>query len=265
MNNNHYWVKKDIRAKEAIEHTNLMESSYSKEINNSINNTIIYTNSNVNSFPERVNKKDISVIIAPTDTVSAIFQYTSDQDGKIAALNFASYKHPGGMFIKGSSAQEESLCHASFLYNVLKEFEDGYYKENRKNLNRSLYTNKALYSPNIKFFNKASNQEKDIDVITCAAPNYRAAKCHTNAIEPWENGKALKDRIEFVLKVAGTSNIDTLIIGAFGCGIFGQNSYTVSRLFSSYLKSYNYGFKKIIIAVPDELKIKDFKQNFFNS
>ena len=98
----------------------------------------------------------ISVIIAPTDTVSAIFQYTSEQDGKIAALNFASYKHPGGMFIKGSSAQEESLCHASFLYNVLKEFEDSYYKENRKNLNRSLYTNKALYSPNIKFFNKTS-------------------------------------------------------------------------------------------------------------
>ena len=118
---------------------------------------------------------------------------------------------------------------------------------------------------NIKFFNKTSNQEKDIDVITCATPNYRAAKCHTNAIEPWENGKALKDRIEFVLKVAGTSNVDTLIIGAFGCGVFGQNSYTVSRLFSNYLQSYNYGFKKIIIAIPDELKIKDFKQNFFNS
>ena len=40
---------------------------------------------------------------------------------KIAVLNFASFKNPGGMFYNGSSAQEESLCHESFLYNVLKK------------------------------------------------------------------------------------------------------------------------------------------------
>nr|DAL81181.1 MAG TPA: poly(ADP-ribose) glycohydrolase [Bacteriophage sp.] len=46
------------------------------------------------------------------DSVSCLFSLTDRS--KAAVLNYASYKHPGGYFLGGSSAQEEALCHLSY-------------------------------------------------------------------------------------------------------------------------------------------------------
>src|SRR4051812_30696833 len=41
---------------------------------------------------------------------------------RVLALNFASARHPGGGFLKGSQAQEESLARASGLYACIAQF-----------------------------------------------------------------------------------------------------------------------------------------------
>lgn len=51
-------------------------------------------------------------------------------DGPIAALNFASAKHPGGGFLGGAKAQEEDLARGSALYDCLLTAR-GYYDANR--------------------------------------------------------------------------------------------------------------------------------------
>ena len=48
----------------------------------------------------------------------------------VAALNFASARSPGGGFLSGSQAQEESLARASALYTCLQG-QTGYYDANR--------------------------------------------------------------------------------------------------------------------------------------
>lgn len=73
------------------------------------------------------------------ETFDAALKYG---EGKTCVLNFASFKNPGGGFLKGTVAQEEYLCQNSTLYNVLSRF-TSYYEKNR------LSTNDALYSPGI--------------------------------------------------------------------------------------------------------------------
>ena len=76
-----------------------------------------------------------------------------------------------------------------------------------------------------------------------------------------ENTKALKERIEFILKVAAFHNVDTLILGAWGCGVFKQNPNEVAELFQNALQKYPY-FSNVIFAVPKGINFDSFKSVF---
>ena len=190
-NNNHYWNNKEQRAERAKQHTILMEKIYGSYIQNSIDHTVVYGPEEVKIKKERKGGLP-EIIVTNADTVTAILA-AQELQAKVAALNFASYKNPGGMFMNGSKAQEECLCHESFLYNVLSKMKD-YYSWNDKNKNKALYLNRALYTPNIFFYRKLNDLKRFCDVITCAAPNYTtAAKYQGVSLE--ENSKILESRI----------------------------------------------------------------------
>ena len=149
-----------------------------------------------------------------------------------------------------------------FLYNVLNEFDKTFYEENRENCHDSLYTNGALYSPNVRFFKGDRNCLTD--VLTCAAPNYTSASIY-NHISKAENTQALKDRVEFVLNVASKEKVNTLILGACGCGVFGQDPSEVAKLFITELSNHK-DIENVVFAVIDEdsenyLAFKDVLEN----
>lgn len=72
-----------------------------------------------------------------------------------------------------------------------------------------------------------------------------------------DNLKVLKDRIEFLLNIVSEFNTDTLILGAWGCGVFGQNPAEVAKLFKETLNTHK--FKKVIFAIIDNETFKIFK------
>lgn len=246
-----YWANKKGRAELAAAHTKEMATKFSKEISDCISKTQLY---DVNFSLSDIETKDsMSVIIDSMTTTDALFSY---QEGKTAVLNFASFKEPGGGFIAGSRAQEECLCHDSFLYNVLKTKQD-YYAWNNQNKNLAMYKNRALYSPNVTFINPKDNSEVICDVITCAAPNYSAGFKYGN-VSKEENSKYLDSRIKFVLDIAADQKIDTLILGAFGCGVFKQNPKEVAEIFIKYLKTTHKCFKKVIFAIPADVNSTNY-------
>lgn len=258
----YYWADKVQRAVIAQEHTKQMNEQFASEIEESVMNSKIYSKDFKATTPAR-NLEEADIALDAVGSVEAIVACDST-DGKLAVLNFASYKNPGGMFINGSRAQEECLCHESFLYNVLSQIPN-YYDWNEKHKNRALYENRAIYSPNIRF--EHSGIEKYCDVITCAAPNFTAAAKYCN-VDREENKKVLESRIRFVFEVAKQNQVDTLILGAFGCGVFGQNADDVAEIFINLLVTdYATEFKKVIFAIPiinnDSVNYSKF-QNMFD-
>lgn len=241
-----YWQNRNFRANIAKQHTKEMAEKYNDEIEHSIKNTTEYNEFHIFSTPSE--KFPATVIeIKNADSVSAIISESVNE--KLAVLNFASYKEPGGKFMAGSSAQEESLCHKSFLYNVLSQFKK-YYANNCKAKNKALYKNRALYSKDIIFV--TDGQQRRCDVITCAAPNITAGRKYCNVSNAL-NIKELTSRCDFVLAVLAEQDAETIILGAYGCGVFGQSPEDVANIFKNLLTTkYLNVFKKVVFAIPDD-------------
>lgn len=250
--NTRYWGNKSQRAKEAQNHTIWMANDFTTAIQTSIKDTKEYTD-----VVELQNDKEAAFprnTVIDLDSVGAIFRYT---EGKTCVLNFASYRNPGGKFIEGSKAQEECLCHASFLYNVLREFPD-YYDYNEKHRNKGLYTNRALYTPNIGFFN-GNNEQVLCDVLTCAAPNKSAFMQYVDVEYKQKdllNEKTLRERIQFIKDIVEDNCVDTFIAGAYGCGVFRQDATMVAKLFKEIFNKTT--VNNIVYAIPSGMDKENY-------
>ncbi|CAF1474945.1 unnamed protein product [Adineta steineri] len=139
-----------------------------------------------------------------------------DED-RIGILNFASAKNPGGDFLRGSNAQEESLARSSSLYSVLFiHHESSFSKYKSMNLDDN---GKLLSSP------------YHVGIVTVAAPNASIIQ-DSEAIR-----YAMKERIKRLLYVFEINQHDTLVLGAFGCGVFKNNPLEVALIFRQHLES----------------------------
>lgn len=244
----------DERAAKAQAHIQEMSKKYSEEILAVVSESTIYTKP-LNNKP---NKATTNIILDNIDSVSAIFNYAK---GKTAVLNFASYYNPGGGFAWGSMAQEEALCSESVLYNVLSHNKfKNYYKKNKEEIFDYKFSDKGIYSPNVIFERPLIsstpnnvNVSINCDVITVAAPNRRRQTI--TSVE--ENYNALAKRIDFILSIAQEQKVETLILGAFGCGVFAQKPEDVATLFKNALKHYH--FDKVVFAIMPDKENTNFK------
>lgn len=266
---NNYFKNKE----QNIAHAKMVYESnklkYQNQIAYCINNTIMYNEESCPTFKLNTNPNTKICVIRQTTSGMILDNYAlsvslNNTNNKVAALNFASYKHPGGMFMQGSGAQEESLCHISILYNVLECFNDSYYKNNKKALNKGLYLNRALYTPNVLFdFGEA---KCFCDIITCAAPNISSLIRYGGPLSQNQLSEiysVLKSRINYVLKIAASNNVDTLILGAFGCGVFRNNPYDVAGIFKEEINTnFKNVFNTVIFAIPDLKTYNTFKEVF---
>ena len=256
MSNDFYSYKKEL-ADKAEKWFKKMETENLDIIEKAFNNTKKYNpDYKFNDINDNIFNNHIAQNIQLLDTDSVTGAYlinyaTKNEDKPIALLNFASFKYPGGMFMKGSTAQEEALCHESILYNVLRKFNLTYYSDNRILCSRykdiaNMYINRGLYTPNVLFIH--NNEKFYCDVITVAAPNNR------NFDTPKEiNYKKLHSRIKFVLDIAEDNNIKTIILGAFGCGVFKQNPEEVANIFKKLLIFGNYSFNNVYFVIPNNI------------
>ncbi|MFP7656525.1 TIGR02452 family protein [Chryseobacterium proteolyticum] len=174
-----------------------------------------------------------------------------EDEEKLMCLNFASAKNPGGGFISGAEAQEESLARSSALYISQLEAEN-FYKTHR-GMKSCFYTDNMIYSPYVPVFRKDKGEllEKPIlcNFITSAAVNAGVVKRQ----EPEKADQiinAMDVRMDKMFALALNKGNETLILGAWGCGVFRNNPNDIAQLFRKYLEGkYKNRFKRIIFAV----------------
>ena len=190
--------------------------------------------------------------------------------GNCGVLNFASAKNPGGGFLGGAVAQEECLAVSSDLYNSqLQAFQ--YYSANR-NCKTLLYTHNMIYSRGITFIRDGSLNTVVSPVIAnvLTSPAVNAGAYYRN-----ENGKkstvleTMEKRMRYILKLFAAKGDCKIILGAFGCGVFGNDAADVADIFYNLLKSEGFEryFEQITFAVydPKGRQYDIFNQKFSTS
>ena len=128
-----------------------------------------------------------------------------------ACLVFASAKHPGGGFLSGAQAQEESIARASALYPCQQAASEFYDYHRRQGDLR--YSDRVIYSPGV--------------------PAVLAA------------------RAERVLAVAAAHGHRELVLGAWGCGVFRNDPAVVAATFAGCLARARGLFDHVVFAVLD--------------
>lgn len=195
-------------------------------------------------------------------------------ENRILVLNLANPVNPGGGVRRGAKAQEEDLCRRSSLLLSLEGREAWAYYSYNRNLHTYMGSDGIIITPDVEILkDENGNLLEDsviVSVMTCAAPMVRRG---LEGMSDEEYREMVYKRITGMLKTAAYLGYKVLVLGAFGCGAFGNDARIVSDLFYKAIKEFDYDgmsavdfFRRIDFAVldhsPDQYNFRQFFRNF---
>ena len=195
-------------------------------------------------------------------------------ENRILVLNLANPVNPGGGVRRGAKAQEEDLCRRSSLLLSLEGREAWAYYSYNRNLHTYMGSDGIIITPDVEILkDENGNLLEDsviVSVMTCAAPMVRRG---LEGMSDEEYREMVYKRITGMLKTAAYLGYKVLVLGAFGCGAFGNDARVVSDLFYKAIKEFDYDgmsavdfFRRIDFAVldhsPDQYNFRQFFRNF---
>ena len=187
-------------------------------------------------------------------TVDAIFRLAGGERlcPQLGVLNFASAKNPGGGFLNGSVAQEECLAFCSNLYQTQTTGQGPqYYEINRANRD-PVYTDTMLIG-DVTFFRDSkyalTGSPVTCPVITAPAVNMGIVIRNGDSVERAK--RVMKGRMEKILALFAKWGCTSLILGAYGCGVFRNNPEDVARFWQELLVEEHWGglFERVVFSI----------------
>ncbi|MFE7761075.1 TIGR02452 family protein [Streptomyces sp. NPDC057438] len=178
--------------------------------------------------------------------------------GPVAVHNFSSARNPGGGYLNGAQAQEEALCRASALYTCVREA-PAFYAHHRAHRD-PFYTDRVIHSPAVPVFRDDRGALLDTPYtagfLTSAAPN-ASVVLRTAPERAAELPRALAARAERVLETAVAHGYRRLVLGAWGCGVFGNDPVQVAAAFRALLMDggrFEGAFAHVVFGVLDRTR-----------
>ena len=189
---------------------------------------------------------------------------------KIAVLNFANCHSIGGNPLY-SGAQEESLCRCSTLLPCLEAMREPFYLKHIRQYEAkeigNIGTDDLIYTPDVVVFKtdeftdpiypKMMEQSEwyKVDVITSAAPELMKMN-----YKPKNYVEIITSRVKKILDVAAKEKVEVLILGAWGCGAFKNDSMVVSNAFFTLLENYNFEVVEFALSTRGDISHSPFNK-----
>ncbi|KAF2252528.1 hypothetical protein BU26DRAFT_517132 [Trematosphaeria pertusa] len=175
----------------------------------------------------------------------------------VCVLNLASEKHAGGGWLNGALAQEEALCYRSSLSLSLHKT---YYP---------LPTLSAIFSPSVLLLRTSLSSGHTLlhpwdpvaslpitSVISVAGLRHPAVTSE-GKFKDDVNRETTKSKIRLTLRVAAREGHRKLVLGALGCGVFGNPSGEVAECFLEVLREEEFQggwWEDVVFAILDNVR-----------
>ncbi|KAG1824416.1 uncharacterized protein BJ212DRAFT_1566252 [Suillus subaureus] len=216
-------------------------------------------------------KSEVSILeISTLDGARLLFNTLSSRStsfGRIAILNFASATRPGGGFLNGAQAQEESIARSSTLYpSLMTDSAQRFYRLHTRDRNRGFYHHAMVYTPSVVILkDDAGNWTSpfEVDVLTSAAVN--AGDSELAEIEkPIES--VMKERMARILFLFEQQGAKNIVLGSFGTGVFQNDVKVVAKIWAELLTvkgaRYRHSFDRVVFAILGKDTFTTFEQSF---
>ncbi len=221
-----------------------------KQVDEAIGGTVSYPPEKI--LPTKSPHRGRTIVEVRNESTLAAVEYLRSMCFKPAALNFASATTPGGGFLSGARAQEEYLARSSALWACLRGNGMYTYHQARQD---PFYSDYVIYSPNVPILRNDVGELLEApylcSIITSPAVHASGVQRYVPArLE--EIPHAMWNRILKVLAVAERHGHKAIVLGAWGCGAFGNDSNEIAKLFREALEYNFYGaFEHVVFAITD--------------
>ena len=218
----------------------------------------LYTPEQVARLPKQnvSENEPVRITLRNQDTLEAAFelhQRRKETDKPVLILNFANPHRPGGGIRSKPGTQEEHLCVKTTVLCSLETEEAWPFYQTNLDCGTQAQTDTILISPNTMVIRNPDLSLREdpfpIAVMTVSAPI--ASRMEQEELPNLEN--ILRCRIRGMLRAAAVEGYTRLVLGAWGCGNFGNDPELVAKLFHEALQGY---FEEVTMAVFDNSEDK---------
>lgn len=186
----------------------------------------------------------------------------------VAVLNMASPLLPGGGFLNGATAQEESLCNRTTLYPALK---DEFYR---------LPEVGAIWTEDVLVFRDPTGKDLSkgdrwwVDVISAAMLRFPDVE-GTDEDKKYASQKdrdTASRQIKCVMHILRAKGVEKCVLGAWGCGAYGNPVVEIAHAFRKVMlgdgrdsKRTDWGnLEEIVFAIKEGKLASEFAKHFGN-
>lgn len=180
------------------------------------------------------------ITVVNADTLEAARQMLPETT---MVLNMASDTTPGGGFLTGGIAQEETLMRLTDAYRHL----------NQDRVRYPLHVNEVVYCPGITVLKRIDpdsgrfqileeSERFEVNMLACAAIRMKRGVAVDKSI--------MTRKIRMILQTAAMMEQKNLVLGALGCGAFNNPPHIVADIFCRMIRDeYDGVFDRICFAI----------------